>query len=291
MSDTVLRQRLIRVASQLPKGSAERRQVLALLMPDTLRSKVAANQETQDFVEWVVNTTPNPMTEAEVAKFLKNTLRMEIQPPKPPKPPGTARFAIGDRVKIKKDKHKDEATSGPYIEFNGKIGTVTAVVKNEQGAKYDDALVKLDSGPSEPVRFPLALKATGVGIGKYTPPYVIEGSVQVEMIYYRTEGAPVRDEQQLVVEQYMGRARQGERRSMNYYSGHLFGAALNKEGELYFSMNPQQRMSIDPEEGYEFRSFNPKTGKVLYIGRMKTDRPQGWDKELEKMRAAAGIPE
>ena len=31
MSDTVLRQRLIRVASQLPKGSAERRQVLALL--------------------------------------------------------------------------------------------------------------------------------------------------------------------------------------------------------------------------------------------------------------------
>lgn len=31
MSDTVLRQRLIRVASQLPQGSAERRQVLALL--------------------------------------------------------------------------------------------------------------------------------------------------------------------------------------------------------------------------------------------------------------------
>lgn len=291
MSDTALRQRLIRVASQLPKGSTERRQVLALLLPDSMRSKVAVNAKTQDFVEFVVNTDPVPMTEAEIVKFLKGTLRMEIHPPKPSKPSGTARFAIGDRVQVKKDKHKDEATSGPYIEFNGKLGTVVSVVKNEQGGKNDDALVKMDSGPSEPVRFPGALAPRNVGLFKYTPAFVVEGSVAIEMVYYMDAEADVKEEQAVVVEQYMNRARKGEKRSMNYYTGHLFNARLNQAGQVYFSMFPQQRMEIDPESegGFMTRSFNPTKGKVLYIGRLSTDRPTGWDKELAEMRAKAGV--
>lgn len=281
MSDTVLRQRLIRVASQLPKGSAERRQILALLAPDTLRSKVAVNEKTQDFVEWVVNTISTPMTESEVEKFLKGTLRMEIKPPIQKRE--GPRFQPGDRVKVQKDKHKDEATSGPYIEFNGKIGTVVAV-------DGQDALVKMDSGPSEPVRFMGALKPRGVGLFKYTPPFVMEGSVAVEMIYFRDADADVKEEQAVVVEQYMGRARKGEKRSMNYYTGHLFNARLNQSGLVYFQMFPQQRVSVDPEAGFEPRSFSPTTGKVLYIGRLNTDRPSGWEKELADMRAKAGVP-
>lgn len=282
MSDTVLRQRLIRVASQLPVGSAERRQVLALLAPDTLRSKVAVNQKTQDFVEWVVNTDPVPMTEAEIVKFVKGTLRMEIKPPIQKRE--GPRFQAGDRVQVKKDKHKDEATSGPYIEFNGKIGTVV-------GVDGQDALVKMDSGPSEPVRFIGALKPRGVGLFKYTPAFVMEGSVAVEMVYYMDAEADVKEEQAVVVEQYMGRARQGEKRSMNYYTGHLFNARLNQAGQVYFQMFPQQRVEVDPESeaGFLARSFNPSKGKVLYIGRLNTDRPSGWEKELEKMRAAAGV--
>jgi hypothetical protein len=289
MSDIALRQRLIRVASQLPKGSENRRQVLALLLPDSMRSKVAVNEKTQDFVEWVVNTDPVPMPEAEVERFLKSKLRMEVKPASPPKPPGTARFAVGDRVKVKADKHKDEATSGPYIEFNGKLGTVEQVVKNEQGAKYADALVRLDSGPSGLVRFPIALKSSGTGLARYTPAFVMEGSVAIEMVYYRDAGADVKEEQAVVVEQYMNRARKGEKRSMNYYTGHLFNARINQAGQLYFQMFPQQRVSVDPEAGYEPRSFNPTTGKVLYLGRANTDRPSGWDKELEKLRAEAGV--
>jgi len=280
MSDTVLRQRLIRVASQLPKGSAERRQVLALLAPDTLRSKVAVNQKTQDFVEWVVNTISTPMTESEVEKFLKGTLRMEIKPPIQKRE--GPRFQPGDRVKVQKDKHKDEATSGPYIEFNGKIGTVVTT-------DGQDALVKMDSGPSEPVRFMGALKPRGVGLFKYTPPFVMEGSVAVEMIYFRDADADVKEEQAVVVEQYMGRARKGEKRSMNYYTGHLFNARLNQSGLVYFQMFPQQRVSVDPEAGFEPRSFSPTTGKVLYIGRDQRDRPTGWEKELAEMRAKAGV--
>lgn len=289
MSDTALRQRLIRVASQLPKGSAERRQVLALLAPATLRSKVAVNAKTQDFVEWVVNTDPAPMTEAEVVKFLKGTLRMDIKPPMPKRE--GPRFQAGDRVQVKKDKHKDEATSGPYIEFNGKIGTVVAVVKNEQGGKYDDALVKMDSGPTEPVRFVGALAPRNVGLFKYTPAFVMEGSVAVEMVYYMDAEADVKEEQAVVVEQYMNRARKGEKRSMNYYTGHLFNARLNQAGQVYFQMFPQQRVEVDPESeaGFLARSFNPSKGKVLYIGRLNTDRPSGWEQELGKMRADAGV--
>lgn len=282
MSDTVLRQRLIRVASQLPKGSAERRQVLALLIPASMRSKVAVNAKTQDFVEWVVNTDPVPMTEAEIEKFLKGTLRMEIKPPLQKRQ--GPRFQEGDRVQVKKDKHKDEATSGPYIEFNGKIGTVV-------GVAGEDALVKMDSGPSEPVRFVGALKPRGVGLFKYTPAFVMEGSVAVEMVYYMDAEADVKEEQAVVVEQYMNRARKGEKRSMNYYTGHLFNVRLNQAGQLYFQMFPQQRVEVDPESeaGFLARSFNPSKGKVLYIGRLNTDRPSGWEQELEEMRKQVGI--
>jgi ribosomal protein L21E len=282
MSDTPLRHQLIRVASQLPKGGVERRQILALLAPDTLRNKVAVNQKTQDFVEWVVNTDPVPMIETEIVKFVKGTLRMEVKPPIQKRE--GPRFQTGDRVQVKKDKHKDEATSGPYIEFNGKIGTVVGV--DEQ-----DALVKMDSGPSEPVRFVGALKPRGVGLFKYTPAFVLEGSAAVEMVYYMDAEADVKEEQAVVVEQYMNRARKGERRSMNYYTGHLFNARLNQAGQVYFQMFPQQRVEVDPESeaGFLARSFNPSRGKVLYIGRLNTDRPSGWEKELEEMRAAAGV--
>jgi ribosomal protein L21E len=284
MSDTALRQRLIRVASQLPKGSGERRQILALLKPDTLRNKVAVNKKTQDFVEWVVNTDPVPMTEAEIKKFLVSTLRMEIKPPIQKR--DGPRFQVGDRVQVKKDKHKDVATEAPYIEFNGKIGTVTAV----DGM---DALVRLDSGPVEPVRFSNALKPRGVGLFKYTPAFVMEGSVAVEMVYYMDAEADVKEEQAVVVEQYVGRAREGEKRSMNYYTGHLFNARLNQAGQIYFQMFPQQRVEVDPESeaGFLARSFNPSKGKVLYIGRLSTDRPSGWEKELEDLRAKAGVAE
>ena len=289
MSDTVLRQRLIRVASQLPQGSAERRQVLALLTPASMRNKVAVNAKTQDFVEWVVNTDPVPMTEAEIEKFVKSTLRMEIKPPIQKRE--GPRFQEGDRVQVKADKHKDEATSGPFIDYNGKLGTIVKVVKNERGLKYDDALVHLDSGPPVPVRFEGALAPRGVGLMKYTAAFVMEGSVAVEMVYYMDAEADVKEEQAVVVEQYMNRARKGEKRSMNYYTGHLFNARLNQAGQVYFQMFPQQRVEVNPESegGFLARSFNPSKGKVLYVGRLNTDRPSGWEKELEEMRKQAGV--
>lgn len=294
MSDTALRQRLIRVASQLPKGSAERRQVLALLLPDTMRSKTAANPKTQKFVEWVMNTRymvgerkrepllPNqvqvPMPPAAVINFVEHTLGVPLEEAKEARP--GPRFQKGDEVQVKADKHKDLATISAYANNDGKIGVVDSV-------DGEDALVLLKSGPSVPVRFPGALKRTGVGLYKYTAAFTIEGSAAIEMIYF-AGGEKVTDEQRVTVEQYMGRAREGEKRSANYYTGHVFKLRKGKEGP-YFQLFPQQRMEINPasEGGYLVRSFNPAKGEVLYIGLVGA-RPQGWDKQLEEMQIAAG---
>jgi hypothetical protein len=278
MSDLALRNRLVRVASTLPKGSAERRALVAFLKEQE-DIRIAANAKTQDFVEWVFNSSPEPMKPVEVERFLVQKLGMEIKPPL--KRREGPRFQDGDRVKVDASKHGDDATISPYAEYDKKLGTVVRV----DGM---DALVKLDSGPSEPVRFENALKPRGVGLFKYTPPYTIEGSPAVEMIYLADPENAVKNEQKIVVEQYLGKARGTEKRSANYYTGHLGNARENQAGQVYFQMFPQQRLTIG-EGGYEPRSFSPVKGGVLYIGLMNR-RPAGWEQELEDMRTAQGVP-
>jgi hypothetical protein len=278
MSDLALRNRLVRVASTLPKNSSERR-VLVAFLKEQESVRVAANQKTQDFVEWVFNSSPDPLPARAVEAFLVQKLGMEIKPPLQKRE--GPRFQDGDRVKVDASKHKDDATVAPYAEYDKKLGTVVRT-------NGMDALVKLDSGPSEPVRFEGALSPRGVGLFKYTPPYVLEGSPAIEMAYLADPENAVKSEQQLVVEQYLGKARGTEKRSANYYTGHLFNARENKSGQAYFQMFPQQRMTIDPEGGYLPRSFNPTTGKVLYIGLMNR-RPAGWEGELEDLRAKQGL--
>ena len=279
MSDLALRNRLVRVASSLPKGSEERRALVAFLKEQE-QIRVAVNEKTQDFVEWVFNSGAEPLSPIEIERFLTHKLGMEIKEPAPSKA-GQPRFQDGDRVKVDAAKHKDPLTVAPYAEYDKKLGTVVRV----DGL---DALVKLDSGPSEPVRFKDALKRSGTGLFKYTPPFTLEGSAAIEMIYLADPENVVKDEQRMVVEQYLGKARGTEQRSANYYTGHLFSARLNQSNQVYFQMFPQQRMTVDPEGGYQARSFNPSKGKVLYIGLLNR-RPVGWERELEDLRTRQGV--
>ena len=279
MSDLVLRNRLVRVAASLPKGSAERRTLVAFIKEQE-QIRVAVNEKTQDFVEWVFNSGMEPLAPVEIERFITGKLGMEVKPA-PPSKAGLPRFQDGDRVKVDAAKHKDTTTVATYAEYDKKLGTVVRV----DGL---DALVKLDSGPSEPVRFKDALKRSGTGLFKYTPPFTIEGSAAIEMVYLADPENVVKDEQRLVVEQYLGKARGTEQRSANYYTGHLFNAQLNQSNQLYFRMFPQQRMTIDPEGGFQPRSFNPAKGKVLYIGLLNR-RPAGWERELEDLRVRQGV--
>jgi len=266
-----LRSKLIRLAHENP---ALRKDLLPLLQVEA-HDKVALAKETQDFVEWVINTQ-EPLPEARIERFLTSTLGLEIKPPI--KKREGPRFIEGDRVEVRADKHKDEATIAPYVEFNGKTGVVTST-------DNFDALVQLDSGSSAPVRFPLALKPRGVGLMKYTPPFVMEGSDKIEMIYFADPEAKITEEQQVTVTKYKERARGEEKRSANYYTGHIFSARTNASGQVYFQTFPQQRQRVDPsaEGGFQVRSFNPVKGKVLYMG-VFGRRPSSWKKDLEKLQ-------
>lgn len=239
-----------------------------------MNTKTAVAQETVEFAEWVL-LTQKPLKEEQIRNFL-DRLGMPIQPPITKRQ--GPRFQKGDMVQIKKDKHTDAATSAPYVEFNGKVGTVTEI-------DGEDALVEF-KGQGAPVRFVGAQKARGVGIYKYTPAFVVTGSPAVEIIYQA--GGQANDEQKIVVEKYLSRGKPGEQRMGYYYTGHLFNARTNAKGEVYFQVFPQQRVEIDPssEAGFMARSFNPSLGKVLYIGALRS-RPTHWKDDLETLKHMA----
>lgn len=301
--DKILRSKLIRLAHAQPQF---RKQILAVLkdagceklpeggMRDNCEKKkeegaksedkkasagkVAIKTDTEDFIQWVFNTQGEKSV-AEVAKFVNNVLHVETQPAKEIDPNAVKgpRYQKGDQVEIRADKHTDPATKAVYDQYNGKIGTVTET----DGL---DALVEFKAG-SAPVRFPGALKPRGVGIYAYTPAFVIEGSAMLEMVYLPDPTSKPSKDALAEVEVYVGGGRPNEKRHGRYYTGSCFKAAIGGKG-FYFSCFPQQRTRVDPASEANFlpRSFNPHTGKVLYLG-LLGKRPPEWKKQLAAIEA------
>ena len=257
------------------KTDAESKLLKQLNLAKTLKTKVkkamertAINKETEEFVQWALNTQ-DPWAPGEVASFVNRQLGIKTSPPI--KRRTGPRFQRWDMVEIKKDKHKDRSTIGPYEQFNGKIGTVVDTDGN-------DVMVAFKGQPA-PIRFPDGLKRRGVGIYKYTPPFEIEGSQKIEMIYMA--GGKPSEDAKATVEVYSGRGGQSEQRSANYYTGHVTSARTGGKG-WYFQAIPQQRLRVDPaaQGGYQFRTFNPAVGQVMYVG-IFGKRPSNWKAELE----------
>lgn len=276
MSERILRKRLIRVAHSLPPRSLERRQLLALLTEDAGMPK-EAGKDTADFATWAYNAANGDAKSArEVEAFIvgigKNTSAPRTKRTGP-------RWQVGDMVRIDASKHKDSATIEFYKPYHGQIGTVTVA----GGHRGDPITVRMERGGT--VEFPNAEQARGVGVMKYSPPFDMTGYGPIEMVYMA--GGKVKDEQKLIVESYLARARPGETRAANYYSGYVFSASTGKNG-YYFTMLPQQRIHFDPAlaHTYEWRTFNPNVGQVVYLGRLGK-RPSGWKDELDNMRAGA----
>lgn len=273
MTNQNLRTSLIKLAHQNPDL---RPHLLPILTASI--DKTAIAKDTVDFVSYIMSTAV-PMHSHDVMKFLLEKGKLHVgQPVQRRQGP---RFFKGDRIEIKASKHKNMATKAPYLEYNGKVGTVVAIDKL-------DVLVQMDTGPSVPVRFPLGMSPRGVGIYKYTPPYVIEGSPAMEMVYLRNPDADTSADQRLTVDVYMAGAGKYEERPAIYYTGHVAAARWNQEGDIYFLKCPQQRLRVDPaaEGGLEYRAFNPTKGKVLYMG-LLGKRPTDWKDKLAELKKLA----
>lgn len=285
-----LRKKLLRLARTQP---ALRPRILNLVGRLAITNrKVAVSQDTKDFTSWV-ESTQEPMDVSEVRSFVERRLGIKTSAPAPKR--SGDRFQKGDQVYITKDKHVDRRfDSTPYENNHGAVGVVTEI-------DGQDALVAFKSKPA-PIRFPGALMPRGVGIYKYTPPVTIQGSPKFEMIYYTAH--PPREDAVVTVKAYLRRA--GRRaalgaedivvvtRSPLYHSGYVFKASVGKNG-WYFSGFPQQRLTVDStgqptEAGNRPTSYNPATGKIMYIG-LLNQRPPQWKDELAELRAAAGESE
>lgn len=270
MGDKELRGRLVRLAHANPNI---RNDILPLLVVPGM-TKQAINKDTQEFATWALNQPP--MSAGDVEGFVRSRLKIKTRPPQKRRP--GPRYQPGDTVRVDKTKHKDRDTLEVYERYHGATGTVV-------GADGDDAIVDLDNG-QRGVVFPLAQKRSGVGLMKYTRPYTIEGSPLIEMLYV-AGGKPTPD-QKVVVENYLGRARPGETRTGQYYSGSITMASTGRNG-YYFKALPQQRTQVQPGMSYSeigWRTFSPNVGEVHYIGVLNR-RPSNWRRELEEMRAGA----
>ena len=268
-----LAKKLLQTARTDPSKIAE---IAPLIQGLGIMPKQAASAETEDFVRWVLSTQ-TPMRPSEVESFVKRTLSIPTSPPVKRDTSGP-RFKKGDSVMIVAKKHKSpKFDAGNYNLYDGKIGTVTDY-------EDKDVLVAFQGTPAA-VRFPGGQSPRGVGIYKYTAPYNVRGSDKIEMIYF-AGGKPSSDAK-FVVDAYQSRGKGTEKRSANYYTGHVVMASTGQKG-YYFRGFPQQRMQVDPnsEGGFQARTFNPSLGEVFYIG-LFGKRPSKWKDELAKMESAA----
>ena len=298
-----LRKKLIRMAHDNPEKRAEILPVLAKMgvdlskfakkgdkMPadvlegfkdkaDKEAALKVAGKDTEDFTRWVLSTQ-SPMSPGEVESFVSRTLGIKTSPPQ--KKRTGPRFQKGDQVLVCASKHKGKGI-GTYKLYDNKIGTCV-------GSEGDDLLLAIKGEPAA-IRFEDGMKARGVGVYKYTGAYTITGSAGMEMLYFA--GGKSTSDAKIVVDAYIGRGGKKEKRSANYYSGHVVLASTGGKG-YYFRGFPQQRMAVPGKTcaGDTFfpRSFNPSFGQVFYMG-VLGHRPAKWKDDLaqlDKQAEAAG---
>jgi len=263
MTDRKLRTGLIRLASEMPKGSDERKHLLALLQEPI--NKVAINPETQQFTDWVM-LNMKPWSEREMQVYLEKLLKRDPTPFTPAAPKRKPPMEVGDMVQPKPDKappqNQDVAEQFKYLP-----GTVEKVDK-------DFVLVKFENGQT--ARFSGTDTGASSGLYRYTPKDTYtdapDAKKHVEFIYFSKPGE-VEPYRKHVVKEYIDRGiERGEDRQSPYYSGYIIGFKEAKNGDVYATVMTQQRP-------YPV-SISPKKGQLLYFGEMRK-RPN-WERDYEK---------
>lgn len=286
MSDTNDRSTMIRKAHSLPKGSDERREILATLKEADL-AKEAMSKGTEDFIEWVLMTQQdNPWSQNQVQRFLEAKTGRE---PTPAPAKGQSKMKRGplqegEKVRVDARKLADGGQNDPDLvaQYDNRVGVIDKVtpegllVKFYQGDK-DRPSDELSGDKHLFIGFASGKKTS---LYRWTPKSVMDErpggqGTQFEAVYFRNKGGKVDTRRVEEVEAYVDRGSQrGESRSKVYYSGYLAKFAFNQKGQLYFRLNAQQRV--------DWTSLNPKQGKLIYLGVMNK-RPPGWKQEAAEL--------
>ncbi len=257
----------IRIASTMNPGDPKRKEILRKVAEERFaaREKFAFSPQTLVFVDWVI-TNKDPMSESAAANWMEKFLGREpseyVKQEKK-----TKTLSVGDMVQFQPDKAPPEnldlfEEDGPLLnKIKYKPGTIEAMDSESITVKIEGHTIKFFG------------TKTGVSTGLYrfTPKSNYEGSKKlVEVIYFSKPGEaePYRKH---VVQEYVNRA-PDQNRKRPYYSGPVIKFAISKDGNVYFSVQAQQRP-------YPV-SITPKKGKLLYLGQLNK-RPN-WEGDFEK---------
>jgi hypothetical protein len=256
MSD---RTQLIRLASQLPKGSPERRTLLGHLKGGS-QGKTAVTDETTSFIDWVM-LNQDPMSERAMTTLVEKLLGRSPAPyvKKTKRGPN---IEVGDLLMPKPSKAPAQ-NEDVAEQFKFEPGTVEKI-------DGDGVLIKFKS---QTARFFGHSTGTKTGLYRYTPKSKYPtAKVHIEAVYFASKGE-VEPYRRHVVEQYEERGvARGEDRRRPYYSGYIIGFKTTKDGDNVITVMTQQRP-------YPV-TFNPKKGQLLYLARMRK-RPD-WKTEYHQ---------
>lgn len=263
MSKQNLRRSLIRLASTLPKGSSEKRDLLNLLTASEGMPRVALNEETSQFVDWVM-LNQDKWSERAMETYLTRLL------------------GRGPSAYVKKTKRGPDLKEGDMVipkpekappqnqamaeQFKYEPGTVEKL-------NSDGVLIRFENGQA--VQFFGAKTGTPTGLYRYTPKSTYSDAPSakkhVEFVYFSKPGE-VEPYRKHVVKEYKERGEsRGEDRKTPYYSGYIVGFKETKDGNVICTVMTQQRP-------YPV-SISPKKGELLYFGLMRK-RPN-WKSDFQ----------
>jgi hypothetical protein len=274
------RSSLIRLASSLPKGSPQRKAILAGLLKSGTYNKEAGNQNTEDFIEWVL-ATQKPMNPTVVQRFIEAKTGREPKAPADKTPPKKGPLMVGETVLIDKTKNTNPVNVDACEAYHNRVGTI-------ESSTSDGLVVALYKGDSDKPSTELSgdkqyfdglTSGKGTGLYRWTPRTdyaqgAAKGTI-FEAVYLKSgQTAPSARDLEMI-EKYIEMGEQkGENRSRVYYTGPIVTFAYNKEGSMYFGMATAQR-------DYPV-TMNPTDGKLLYIG-VLGKRPKGWENDAAQL--------
>ena len=267
---------LIKLASKDPRVAADVIPALRdMVTPPSVRLasqvKEAFNEKSEQFVAWCV-MRDDKWTVAECQRVLDKIGVPFVETLAAPK---RGPLEKGERVKVNAVVNVNPKNTDVCTAHDGQTGFVDDVGS-------DFLVIEFEAPWGGKARFEGVTSGKETGLGRQKA--LSEESTKragIEVVYISKTDAPPPSKLSLKrVQDYLDKGfAAGESRFDIYHMGMATVQTTNKEGQYYFKFTSTARDN-------DYRSMNPVTGKVLYIG-LLGHRPGGWESDFAKMVAEA----